>query len=95
MRDESYPGEADEAARDEASCHKPHMAHTPGPWRVGEGRSITAQFEREEVQIASMSRSSWTFPDGGKNRRLAAQMDANARLIASAPELLEALRAGP
>ena len=65
--------------------------YTPGPWRIDEGRSIVAQFEGEEVQIAAMNRSQWSQPDGGKNHRLSVQTPANARLIASAPALLEAL----
>jgi len=66
------------------------MAHTKGPWWQADG-SIRAQFEGEEVQIALVSTTRWSHPDGGKTRRLQAQSNDNARLIAAAPELLAAL----
>ncbi len=69
---------------------------TPGPWTVDEdGRAILAQFEGEQVQIAAMSRTSWSNERGGagKNARLGAQREANARLIAAAPDLLAAVQA--
>lgn len=55
--------------------------HTPGPWTLAGG--ITGQDENGmRSPIATIS-NSW------RNREID---DANARLIAAAPELLEALR---
>lgn len=53
--------------------------HTPGPWTRGEGdsQSVLSEIGWECVAQAN---------DGLPN------MDANARLIASAPDLLEALK---
>ena len=50
--------------------------HTPGPWRVANGVQIRSQRD----QIAKI----WMMRNGEGN--------ANARLIAAAPELLEALQ---
>lgn len=66
--------------------------HTPGPWRIEQGRGIEAQLDGEWAQIAAMNRSQWSIPDEGKNARLAAMQPANARLIAAAPALYGALK---
>ena len=66
--------------------------HSTGPWRL-DYSSIMAQFEGEEVQIASMSRTSWSQPDGGKNKRLGEQNKANGALIVVAPDLLALVEA--
>lgn len=66
------------------------IKHTPGSWEV-EGSSIMAVFEDQEVQVACISPTSWSYPDGGKTHRLREQSKANANLIAAAPELLEEL----
>jgi len=50
--------------------------HTPGPWHVSNG----VQIRSERHQIAKV----WMMRDGEGN--------ANARLIAAAPDLLEALK---
>ena len=60
--------------------------HTPGPWRRG-GQSITADgiltgAWKEIATVRIGSRNNWHDPEG----------DANARLVASSPELLDALR---
>jgi hypothetical protein len=55
-------------------------AHTPGPWSCGESFDvISCRFD--EMPIVAKVR-----PVDSKNERI-----ANARLIAAAPELLEAL----
>ncbi len=60
--------------------------HTPGPWKVA-GDDINGQaiVRGEHVEIATC----WHHCLGS----LEIQMRANARLIAAAPELLEALEA--
>lgn len=65
---------------------------TPGPWRVSEGRSIEAQLDGEWVQLAAMNRTRWNYQNQDKNARLAAHQDADAQLIAAAPDLLAALK---
>lgn len=61
------------------------MTHTPGPWQIG-GELISK--EGSNLEIASV----WSK---SANRRFSpsqSEADANARLIAAAPELLEALQ---
>ena len=61
------------------------MAHTPGPWRVGpvDDTVVTAADGSEVAAI-----------DGDYNQpELWPVMEANARLIAAAPDLLEAMKA--
>lgn len=54
--------------------------HTPGPWKV----ASTQAKEVHNVKIGVVAR-----PSG----RTFQEMEANARLIAAAPEMLEALKA--
>lgn len=58
--------------------------HTPGPWRIGDaGQTVYgAKAEGEFPKVVADTSKSMTV---GERR-------ANARLIAAAPELLEALR---
>lgn len=56
--------------------------HTPGPWALTGRTIIGADMKR----VASL----WHAPDGSLTR-LVAEADANARLIATAPDLLSAL----
>ena len=65
------------------------IEHTPGPWEVvpegrAESRWIVGDKEGGLDCFMRAGRIPWIKP---------AQADANARLIAAAPELLEALRA--
>ena len=58
-------------------------AHTPGPWQYGSGKlSNSIQVYVGAQNIASVTMLNHYEP-----------ADANARLIAAAPDLLEALRA--
>ena len=63
------------------------MTHTPGPWRVSRDSygivRIWADYRGEECDVACPE------GDGSIN---SAERDANARLIAAAPELLTALQ---
>jgi hypothetical protein len=54
--------------------------HTPGPWIVRQNRDCSLDFFGESGRMAFLC-----------NARLTNQ-DANARLIAAAPEMLEALK---
>jgi hypothetical protein len=63
---------------------KTHTQHTPGPWTENEG-FICARFSDGEVHDICDPRCAPPTDD------LIAEMDANARLIAAAPELLQAL----
>lgn len=64
--------------------------HTPGPWREGEGGMLSRLnvWAGAAYQIAQVKR----FPaaDVVRQIRADAEAEANARLIAAAPELLEA-----
>lgn len=67
------------------------VEHTPGPWSIG-GASGN---EGEAREIASESRCvAWTAStwDEDEGDVVTAEDDANARLIAAAPELLAALK---
>jgi hypothetical protein len=60
-------------------------AHTPGPWRIHENPTGGASVETESVSIADVkARGGVPFPT--QEHCL-----ANARLIAAAPDLLDAL----
>lgn len=57
--------------------------HTPGPWTVGEdSRGVWADVDSVACRLLDIRRT------GG----MACSYEANARLIAAAPELLDALR---
>lgn len=69
------------------------MGHTPGPWVVG-GASGNEGEAREIVAASrtiAWSASTWDEDEGDV---VTEEDDANAHLIAAAPELLEALKAG-
>ena len=55
------------------------MKHTPGPWKV-----IQPEHDPNAYDVATEA--------GGQIARLPWKCEANARLIAAAPELFEALR---
>lgn len=56
---------------------------TPGPWKV----SV------DGTRVYSATRTEWAVADAAPGNACAANITANARLIASAPELFEALEA--
>ena len=58
--------------------------HTPGPWQIG-GELISQ--EGTNIEIASV----WAQSANRKFAPSQSKADANAHLIAAAPELLEAL----
>ena len=61
-------------------------AHTPGPWRLKLGKGVQYTYlvsDRNGQDIANWAH----YPNATK-----AQTKANARLIAAAPELLDALQ---
>ena len=55
------------------------MKHTPGPWRIEDGARIMPPHNATQLPIAKMGQLQHE-----------SQIEANARLIAAAPELLEA-----
>ena len=59
------------------------MKHTPGPWRVGKYGGVYSSHPEHDYAICGLSHKDGT---GRRNYK------ANARLIASAPELLEACK---
>lgn len=63
------------------------MKHTPGPWMVDEAYPfvVYARVKGKEVYLADCDIAYSPLPPK--------EPDANARLIAAAPELLEALKA--
>lgn len=70
--------------------------HTPGPWKLGRGNAITAKWrDGEQVQVCAMFATQFTGAtkeSRAANDRMSAETEDNARLIAAAPELLEALK---
>jgi ketosteroid isomerase-like protein len=63
-------------------------AHTPGPWTVADNNEVHC----DAKTIAMVADLNWgQYRDAEDNGE--AEFEANARLIAAAPELLEALKA--
>jgi hypothetical protein len=64
--------------------------HTPGPWRVGYGFAETGVFSADgETLVANTHGSARNF----SREEQIAEQDANACLIAAAPDMLAALEA--
>ena len=64
--------------------------HTPGPWIAEFGEAYRVRAQGDGGQVAIMTNLKGQF--GMLGRRSGDEVAANARLIAAAPELLEALR---
>lgn len=64
--------------------------HTPGPWKKEILEAGAFSIEKDGAGFAG---GLLVIADRGEHPKLAAEMHANAALIASAPELLDALRA--
>lgn len=64
-----------------------NAAHTPGPWHVVEGPSSRTPFyvDCDEHTVATVNFDPMLMDDDGRD-------EANASLIAAAPDLLHALR---
>lgn len=73
------PGNLPQASVDRTS---PLPAHTPGPWSVGPTGHVLAPSRKTHIGFVS-----WA----GEFLNRVGEAKANARLIAAAPELLEAL----
>lgn len=74
--------------------HREGSAHTPGPWTVDDQRqrgdiytTVVIRPHAQGFMLATLDAASFTYGDGGMD------IEANARLIAAAPELLAALKA--
>ena len=63
--------------------------HTPGPWTPEFGEAYRVRSQQDGGQIAIMMNLKGQF--GLAGRRSGDEVAANARLIAAAPDLLEAL----
>ena len=67
------------------------IKHTQGPWVLGEsseGRHFRAVNAREHSELATVV---WVMEDDDMEGAQSPKCEANARLIAAAPDLLEAL----
>ncbi|MFN7834823.1 MAG: hypothetical protein ACK5NY_03395 [Burkholderiaceae bacterium] len=60
------------------------IRHTPGPWEIDEPHQVWAESIGEYVAITAQIEDHETVPQD--------QAEANAKLIAAAPDLLEALK---
>ena len=68
-----------------------NTAHTPGPWEITtEATRLFVRPEHGAGAVCGINRDGQ--PDNGQTATSEAIADANARLIAAAPALLEALR---
>lgn len=63
------------------------MSHTPGPWRIGNSHSWNV-IGADGHLVASA-----TFGGYQDDKKQRAEVDANARLISAAPDLLKACEA--
>jgi len=64
--------------------------HTPGPWRIVRSSKYTGDADDTEIMsVEAANGQTMLFTDSGYFK----PMEANARLIAAAPELLGALEA--
>ena len=67
------------------------VKHTPGPWRIGKSCvGIPAVFPEDKEQRAIATFGSWRYGDDAVSTL--PNYEANARLIARAPEMLEMLK---
>ncbi len=64
--------------------------HTPGPWTPEFGEAYRVRAQQDGGQVAIMTNLKGR--DGLAGRRNGDEVAANARLIAAAPELLEAAK---
>lgn len=63
------------------------VSHTPGPWKVAANGGGVTYIESEDGYVAEATNRC----DGVDNIKRILERDANARLIAAAPDLLLAL----
>ena len=71
------------------------MKHTPGPWKGGSGKSYTESNEPRWVVYASSKQHGkgiCRVVNYNKHVKSYQEADANAKLIAEAPNMLEALK---
>jgi hypothetical protein len=73
------------------------MSHTPGPWKVGEGEPFVYALNEGGTNRFFLSVQAGWITEGRRNRAddqrtSQEECQANANLIAAAPELLEALK---
>lgn len=67
------------------------MRHTPGPWKVVSDPNCDAIGDRHAFGV-QQEPNKWIVADVNGDLEDAAQIKANAYLIAAAPELLDALK---
>ena len=71
------------------------MKHTPGPWKVDQNDEYPGNYiVREFCNLWDENEAIWDTDDPQQFTALCQEDDANARLIAAAPELLEACKIG-
>lgn len=70
------------------------MNHTPGPWSVGHQLYSTMPVYADGAQGVAVADCAMnaTYGRDGSYAITSAEMEANAKLIAAAPEMLEALK---
>jgi len=70
---------------------KTQIPYTPGPWRVGHHTQMSVSIRVFDNDKATRGAIAQAFAEGMSHDQLD-ECEANARLIAAAPALLEALR---
>lgn len=63
--------------------------HSPGPWKITRDKISPCAIESDKYPDTAIAKVYLTDPE---SRKRTAEFQANARLIARAPELLEALQ---
>jgi hypothetical protein len=65
------------------------MKHTPGPWKIKQFKGGALRIISDDTHICTVHH---TVPRGALNEEERRRREANARLIAAAPKMIESLK---
>lgn len=67
--------------------------HAPGPWTVSRDADLINHVSIDSPKHGMLAQVVWVMEDEARNGERSPQCEANAALIAAAPDLLDAIRA--